>query len=125
MATVAALLLLLGAGANLSIDRSPGAASDATSWRLANPSRLCRGQVNYGPSSIRVRQTLGVSCSRAKQLARGAVVYRVNAGFPDKFCNGGYCWSFGESEGIRPGLSAVHFVGRQGDKRISAVQLVS
>lgn len=85
----------------------------------------CHGTVLYGTSSIEVKRARHVSCGRAKRLARAAVAYRVNAGFPDTFCNRGYCWSFGEAKGNQPGLSRIPFTGRRGDRRINAIQMVS
>jgi hypothetical protein len=91
----------------------------------ADPYRRCHGTVIYGASSIEVTRTRQVGCVRAKRLARAAVVYRVNAGFPTTFCRGGYCWKFGEPKGSGPGLSRIHFTGRNDDRRINAIQSVS
>lgn len=85
----------------------------------------CRGAVGYGTSKIRVLRTRGVPCRTARQLARAAVIYRVNSGFPKRFCNGGYCWRFGDPKGVRPGQSRLPLRGRRGPRRIVAVQSVS
>lgn len=98
---------------------SPGSASQP------DKTHACHGTVLYGTSSIEVTRSRHVSCARAKRLARAAVVYRVNAGFPDTFCKRGYCWRFGEARGDQPGSSRIPFTGRRGDRRINAIQMVS
>jgi hypothetical protein len=119
--------------------RGPFSRADSTDWsrwikrgsgsRSHTPApkktRRCGGTVHYGPSRIEVRKTRGTSCDRAKRLAREAVVYRVNNGFPDEFCRGDYCWRFGEVEDAGQGSSRISFTGRRGVRRIFAVQLVS
>lgn len=87
--------------------------------------RRCHGTVGYGPSNIKVNKARGVSCARAKRLARRAVIYRVNGDFSDRFCQSGYCWRFGDARGAGLGLSKINFTGRRGVRRIFAVQLVS
>lgn len=87
--------------------------------------RRCRGKIVYGPSTIKVRKVRGVSCGHAKRLARGAIMYRVENGFPDNFCQADYCWRFSEATGAGEGLSKISFTGRRGIRQISAVQLVT
>ena len=98
----------------------------AAAWRCAG--RACKGLVYVGTSAIRVRRALRVSCRRTKGLAEDAVKFRVSKGFPKRFCLGNrveYCWQFGEPMGDEPGESRTPFTGRNGKRRIRAVQIVS
>lgn len=89
-------------------------------------SRRCKGSRVYGASSIRVREAVGIGCTRALRLARSAVVFRVGQSeFPTSFCRRGWCWRFSEARGDEPGLSEIRFHGRRGSARIRATQFVS